>query len=122
MFGAGIRTVPHLGRILRRRAYGFLAQGGEAFEEPREEGGHAQHVVSHQHLAVTRGSGADADRRDRQLTRDPGGHRLRNQFEHDRKSAGLLGPPPSDRTDWGFIPSWAMTGMPATVSARIVSA
>src|ERR1700734_3619168 len=96
MFRAGIRTVSHLGRILRRRANGFLAQIGEALEESRVKVRYAEHVVSHQHLAVARGSRTDADRWDRQLARDSGGDRLGNQLEYDGKGACLLGCPRID--------------------------
>jgi hypothetical protein len=61
-------------------AYEF---GCEAFEQ-------AEHVVGHQHLAITAGAGADADGGDGKLARDQRRQAGRNRFEHQAETTGLL--------------------------------
>ena len=100
------------------------------FREPEQ-------VVVDEHLPVAVGAGADADGRNRELRRDPGGDRRGDGLEHERAAAGVLQrmgvdtsrraasavrpcvlKPPSIVADCGVRPTWPMTGIPLSTIAR----
>src|SRR4051794_41157559 len=84
--GPGEFSGADLGRVARRGVLDFAAELGIALDETRLElREETQDVLGHQHLAVTRSRGTDADRGHRHALSDRIAELLHHALDHDRE-------------------------------------
>ncbi len=86
-----VATLAHVGRVGRDAGVHLILEVRVALHEARAAAlADPQQVVEHQHLAVGRGPGADADHRHVDQRHQLLGDGRRNGLEHDREAARLL--------------------------------
>src|SRR5918994_420732 len=91
VLGTRIGARPHLRGEGRHRPLQHATQVGVPLHEPRRAPAtQASHVLPDEHLRITVGTGADADRRDQQLAGDALRHHCRHHLEHHREGTGRL--------------------------------
>src|SRR5437588_12895985 len=92
MLGPWKCPFPHLATILLYRLHDITAKVAILLHKARPEVvEEAKHVVADQDLTVATSAGANADRRNRERSRDLLGKLRRHAFDDHGKRAGLLG-------------------------------